>query len=237
MLNDNNPLGPGLVIGIPFCGRPVMPEWALAMISMNYPLNTSIQYVTQRGTETGIARNNVVKQALEVGAKYVWFIDDDVAPPYYALRKLMYELDQRSSPVGDAGVIGGIYCAKCDPPTPLVYDKLGSGTFWNWKVGDVFEVGAVGTGCMLIRTDVFRDIKEPWFRTVDDCPDPLPDSVETRLQMSDDLYFCKKIIEAGYKIFAHGGVLCIHWDVPTQKGYILPEGCYPLKKEEESKRG
>ena len=198
----------GLVVGLPFCGRPVAPEWAIALQSLNYPANMNLSISALKGVEVGEARCRIVQHALSIGAKYVFFLDDDVAPPYYAVRRLIYALEQADDNVM---VAAGIYVNKQPvAPEPMVFQEDGDGPFWKWKVGEVFECGSVGTGCMVIKTEVFQHLAEPWFKTVNECDE---ESDIRKLEMTDDLYFCKKVRDAGFKLIADGGVLCIHWDV------------------------
>jgi hypothetical protein len=75
---------------------------------------------------------------------------------------------------------GGIYYSKQDVPQPVVFEDNGSGAFHDWEPGSVFEVpGFIGTGCLLIKTEVFDKIEPPWFQTVN-----YPDKV------TDDAFFC-----------------------------------------------
>jgi GT2 family glycosyltransferase len=214
-----------LVIGIPFIGRPIAPEWAISLATQNYPLACNLTYITLKGMEVGEARNHIAEEAIAKHAKYLWFIDDDVAVPTLAIRKLIYELEQNP----EAMVIGGIYCSKTEPPEPVVFQGKGQGAFWQWKLGDVFECDGIGTGCMLIKTELFAKLEKPWFKTIDEaCTDP----AQFKNQQTDDLYFCDKVIDAGYKILAHGGVQCLHWDASTGTPYGLPIGSFPLKDKE-----
>lgn len=230
-MTELNPMATGLVVGIPFNGRPVAPEWAMSLATQNYPLNTSVMFMTLKGTETGEARNRIVEDAIKIKAKYIWFIDDDTAPPSYAIRSLTYALDQQSGELGNAMVCGGIYCSKSDPAAPVVFKEEGMGTFWNWKIGEVFECGGIGTGCMLIKTELFQYLEKPYFKTVDENCDSLKEgSITFKSQLTDDLYFCRKVRDAGFKILAHGGVQCIHWDISTGRAYTLPTDSYPMKE-------
>ena len=217
----------GLVIGLPFGGRPVTPEWAISIAAQTYPLNMNVQFTALKGVETGDARNQIVKHALEVGAKYLWFLDDDVAPPFFAARRLIYDLEQAEEKVM---VAGGIYCAKSEPTEPIVYRGDGQGAFWRWKAGQVFEVTSMGTGCMVIKTEVFKHLEEPYFLWVDKKESELPEGLN-KFSMTDDIYFCEKVRNAGFKLIADGGVLCVHWDVKTGKAYTLPENSYPLSNQ------
>lgn len=198
----------GLVLGLPLCGRPVAPEWAIALQSLNYPANMNLSISALKGVETGEARCRIAQHALDIGAKYIFFLDDDVAPPYFAVRRLIYDLEQADP---EFMVAGGIYANKHSyPAEPMVFQEDGEGPFWRWKVGELFECGSIGTGCMVIKTEVFKHLAEPWFATINECDEA---SDVRKFEMTDDLYFCKKVREAGFKLLADGGVLCIHWDV------------------------
>lgn len=216
----------GLAIGLPFCGRPISPEWAVSFAAQNYPMNVRRFMSAMKEEEIGKARTQMAKQAVEKRAKYLWFADDDTAMPFHAIRSLITTLENSDD---QTMVAGGIYCAKTLPTEPIVYRGNGQGAFWKWKAGDVFECSGIGTGCMCIKTEVFRHLPEPWFKTVDkdgtpDCP------IE---QETDDMYFCDRVTEAGFKILADTNVMCVHWDwnPETQKftPYILPPDCYPMR--------
>lgn len=233
--SDDNIFRPkkiGLVVGLPFCGRLLVPDWALAFAAVNYPGNTNIEFRAIKGGEVGPARNEIAQHALDSGAEWLWFVDDDTAPPFFAPRKLIQDLKEADP---DVMVAAGIYVSKQEYPEPLVYLDEGSGPHWRWKIGDVFECGLIGTGCMMIRVELFKHLPKPWFRTVDVVPDGLVDGeLVMGASYSDDLYFCKKVKEAGFRILADGGIVCVHWDRNTQTPYSLPKDSYPLKPKEEA---
>lgn len=220
-----------LVVAIPFSGRYVAPEWAMSMMNLRYPQNaTHGQFVT-KGMPRQDARVALVDRALTEGAEYIFFVDDDTSPPFYAISKLLQVLDTSDK---DVMVCGGIYTTKQDPIEPLVFLDQGSGPHWKWKFGDVFPCWGLGTGCMLIRTEVFKHIPKPWFRDIYSIEDVGEDNVfapgvkPDSFSMTDDLYFCKKVNDAGFKVIAHGGVLPVHWD-QQGTGHVLPDDAYPLK--------
>ena len=216
----------GLTVGIPTRGKKVGFEWALSFFQQNYPLNTERNFNIVKGKPVDEARNQIVKNAMDWKAKYLFFWDDDVAIPPFAVRKLMYDLEQADD---DVMVAGGIYCSKEDYPAPMVFKENGNGPYWRWKQNEVFECEGIGTGCMMIRMEVFKHLAEPWFKTVDEAPEPGSEVIMRRV--TDDLYFCKKVTEAGFKIVGDGSILCIHWDYSSDppKPYVLPTDSYPLK--------
>jgi len=228
----------GLALGLPFCGRPTTPLWGVALASQTYPLNTSVTHIVVQQVEVGQARNMIVDHALALNATYIMFIDDDVVLPQYAVQRLGYALDTRGPklyPESNIAVCGGIYMSKEELTTPVVYKKDGLGASWDWKLDEIFEVESVGTGCMLIATEVFKHLEKPYFKTVEEYVQ-MEDGVGCQ-KMTDDIYFCKKVRAAGFKILANGGVICGHYDIKKDKIFTLPEDSYPVKaaKEAEAK--
>src|SRR5205807_1059104 len=135
----------GVVVGIP-CSRPVMPEWAVALATQQWPINTNICYVPIRGKPVDEARIYIVKGTRELKAPYVIMVDDDVEVPIGAFRQLLQTIKQADEKVM---VVAGIYPSRANPPEPIVYQQNGHGAFWRWKRNTIFEVNScIGTGCM-----------------------------------------------------------------------------------------
>lgn len=216
----------GLVLGLPMGRQVVRREWAIAMQAISWPVNTSVLQSVVADSPIDKARELICEQALIVNAPYVWFVDDDTVPPSNAIKMLLFTLEQHP----EAAAIGGVYCVREDPPMPLVFSDNGKGINWDWKVGEVFETWAMGAGCLLIRTEALKKIEKPWFKTVDvavgeaSAPGTIPIN---RLFVGEDVYFCNKVQKVGYKILAHGGVLCDHWDTDSGVCYTLPKDSKP----------
>lgn len=219
------------MLAFPFSGRFVAPAWALTMMNLRYPHNTRHGQYATIGLKRDEARNMLVEKAIAEEAEYILFIDDDTAPPFDTISKLIRELDVRGP---EYVVCGGIYVNKVPPQEPLVFLDHGSGPHWKWKFGEVFECWGIATGCMMIRTSVFNQIPKPWFKdinSIEEVDDPAvfgKDGKPDEFRMTDDLYFCKKVRDAGLKILAHGGVLPVHWD-HKGVGHTLPVDSYPVK--------
>lgn len=225
-----------LAICIPL-SRFVPPEWALSLATLSMPMNTNYSHFSIKGMKRDLAREYLVDRALSAGAKRLLFIDDDTVPPSFAVHELMYALDNSDD---DVAFCAGIYCTKSLPPIPIVSMEIGGGPFWKWKTGDVFEAPFLGTGCMMIKADVFRKIPKPWFRDIttvaeareygliDPEDEDTEDTMTSKFHMTDDIFFCHKLQKAGLKGLAHGGVLPIHFDQDGNP-YPLPDDCYPVK--------
>src|SRR5208282_1348742 len=192
-----------LIVAIPACGRLTTVRWGINLALQEYPLSMGVNFMMVKGEEAGKARNTIVKQTQEIGAKLLWMLDDDVLPPEYAIQKLLYSMLGKKNVMAAAGIV----YTKNGVPSPLVFANDGAGPYLDWKKGKAFEVpGFISTGCMLIKMEVFDKIPYPWFETVE-----YPD------KMTEDVYFCNKVLGAGYKILGHGGVLCGHYDARKKR--------------------
>jgi SAM-dependent methyltransferase len=217
-------VGPSLMWAIPTLGRPVPLEWALNFKSINPPINFNVDYNIVLGKEIGYARNALAKAALDRGCKYLFFLGDDVVAPPHTLRQLIYRMENQP----DVDVVGGVYCAKADPPAPLVFVKNGEGSYWDWKVGEFFECSGLGMDCTLIRTSLLEKIPEPWFKTVD-----IDQHIDGKAKVeawTEDLYFLNKVSQVGGRIFCDASIICDHWDVYTRKAYKLPKDSLPMRQ-------
>jgi hypothetical protein len=212
----------GVLIGMASNGRLITPEMVVAMSMQPPPPHLISGFLCIKGKPVEDARELVVEEALKHNTKYLWFVDDDTIPPPNTLRRLIYVLENNP----DVMVAGGVYVTKTDPPSPVLFRGPGLGSFWRWKVNDVFEVTSMGAGCMLINCEVFKHLKPPYF--------PWPKTFSTDSQIpstsvSEDVSFCNAVRGAGYKVVAHGGVLCDHFEASTGRTFQLPLDSYPYQ--------
>lgn len=217
--------GVGLLLGIPTLGRPLVMEWAWAFKMLSPPINYNMRFSQLWNRPIAEARNMFAEEAVKRDCKYLFLLGDDVVVPPHTLRTLIYRMENDPT----LGIVSGIYCVKSEPPYPLVFRKLGQGAYWDWKIGEYFEVCGVGMDCALIRTEVFNEVNKPWFKTVDN--DEFLDGKPKADQWTEDLYFCKKLLdETDYKIYADASVICEHWDPYKRKKYVLPKDSIPMQR-------
>src|SRR5690348_669159 len=177
----------GLLICLPTNKRLVPPELVLALALQVFPTHLSIGYMIIKDKPIEEARELAAAKALEIGAKYLWFLDDDTIPPPNTIKRLEWVLANWPD---DVMVCGGVYVTRSDPPSPVIFRGIGLGSFWHWKEGDVFEVTGMGAGCMLINCEVFKKIKPPYFpwTRIDSNNDGQPS-----VNVSEDINFCEKV--------------------------------------------
>ncbi len=216
---------------LPFSGRYVPPYFAVCLAALRWPSNSSHAILHSIYMKRDEARNHLVKSAIRLGSEMVIFCDDDMTIPGDTITKLHMALNTADD---DVMACGGIYTSRCDLAEPYVYLKQDGAPHWKWKAGDVFPCYALGTGCLMIKTEVFKHIPEPWFRDIDTVEEArLDPSLDIHpsvgeYRITDDIYFFQKMNKAGFKTLAHGGVLPVHWD---QNGnpYTLPMDSYPMQ--------
>ena len=225
----------GVCVVCPSSGRNVPVEWAMAIATLAYPMGMNHSWFISKADPKNpqmtrdIQRDTLVERALALGSKYILMLDDDTVPPAHAVNSLWYVLEQNPK----AAIAAGIYCSKEDNPTPLVFQEPGEGAFYQWTLGDVFKCKGIAAGCMMIRLSVFQNLSKPWFKDTFSTPQhkEVIGDIEVDLvgdSGTDDLYFCRKVIDAGWDILAHGGVLPMHIDSETGKQYTIPEDSYPV---------
>lgn len=222
----------GIFVGIASSGRAVDIRWSLSLLGLvtNIPVGTHTTWMTQIGPNRAGNREVLAEKAIELGARYLFMLDDDTFCPNTTFRALIHEIEK--SP--EIMVAGGIYCTKEALPAPLVFKTIGDGPFWNWRAGEIFDCAGLGTGSMMVKTEVFKHLPKPWFFEPNEAPvgevvtisgEKIPVAHRSG---TEDLYFCQKVLDAGFRIVAHGGVLPAHMD---QNGvlYGLPKDSYPMQ--------
>ena len=139
------------------------------------------------------ARNRLAKQAIKMGADYsMWFDSDMVFEP-----DTMVKLLADNKPF-----VSGMYFRRAHPYTLVAFDDLDieKKSFKDAKVPtELTKVGAVGFGCVLLKTEVLFEVAAKfgcWF-------DPLNG-------FGEDLSFCWRARECGYDVWLDPKVSCGH---------------------------
>ena len=157
---------------------------------------------------TDDARNTMACAALRQNFDYVFFMDtDQVFPPKALFNLLCHSLEIESEvPI----IVGGVYTSRAGHHRWHLY-KGKVGDKWQSVKFPIntgrYEVDVIGTGCMLIDTNVFKLIEFPWFHykylNFDE-------KELTYDRMSEDFVFCEKVKEANIPIYADTDVTCGH---------------------------
>ena len=62
---------------------------------------------------------------------------------------------------------------------------------------ELIDLDGVGFGFIAIDFNVFKTLKFPWFETFD----LFDKEINMVINVTEDMFFCKKAIDAGYKIY------------------------------------
>jgi hypothetical protein len=226
-------LKPSLLLGLPTNG---MHSYLFTQFLMgsSWPTNYSMFSHFVPGYEVGDARNILVQDAIDVGAKYLMFIDEDVIGPAHGARQLLYRMETHP----DWTVCGGVYPIKAYPPEPLIYTEWMAGPYYDWRQGEVIKVVTTGCGFHVFRVDDLKNMKAPqeyhtrnpwtgqdmavrqWFKT-----DKEYVHVNGRTDVSvhtEDSWFYKMAEDEGLQVWIDTDVQCGHFDSKSQTMYSCP---------------
>jgi predicted SAM-dependent methyltransferase len=204
--------GVNVVVGIPSFGM-VSTYFLESRGSQQFPLVSSAINKIVLNRPIADARNEIVEFALAQGANYIFWLDDDVIAPPDAFAKLYRH---------QKDIVNGVYWSKSNPPMPLLFRNHLEGPYWDWHVGDFIEIDAAGSGLTLVKTDVYRNMKEPWYSTEYLSFAGIPSNSPSPMNNTEDLYFYWKARQAGYQVWADTSVQALHFDKSNNVLYGLP---------------
>lgn len=148
-----------IAVLVPTLGQVSM-WWTTVMMDLVYPMNTGkafIPAVDLKGGEIGQMRNRLVKMALDYADKndidlqYIFWVDDDVIISRLALLTLAAH---------DRDIASGVYFCKGEAGNePLIFSGPSSGTL-KFRPDECFEAWGWSLGLSLIRTEVFRRMRD-----------------------------------------------------------------------------
>jgi len=143
--------------------------------------------ISDRGYNTSENRNYIAAQAVKNNCDYLFFVDDDIIVQPDTLDKLLAHKKD---------IVGGVYKTKYEVQDDVVEyldEKRPTG---------LFECKAIGTGCLLIKCDVFKRLPTPWFK--------YEWYKNGMIKRSHDWIFCEDARNAGYKVWADNNLRIKH---------------------------
>jgi hypothetical protein len=162
--------------------------------------NDAISLKISEGTLIANQRAELSLDAMREGCSHLLFIDSDMRFPQDMISRLLAH---------DVDIVATNCARRRMPtgPTAQVYKENGDRELvWTMPESTgLQEVGSVGMGVMLIKAGVFKALSEPWYET--------PWRSDKRGYIGEDVFFCKKAREAGFKIW-------IDHDVSKEIGHI-----------------
>lgn len=169
-----------IIVGIPTATDYFHRKFVQSLMSLQYPPRCEVDINVIAGYQLPFARNRIARRAIETKADYVFFIDADmVFPPDTLLRLWKHNVP----------MINALAFRRTSPHYPCIFS-------WNEKekcyetstyTKGLLEVDATGMAAHLIKTEVFRNMKQPWYYYRDNL-------------FSSDLTFCENARKLSYKI-------------------------------------
>lgn len=131
------------------------------------------------------SRMMLAKQAIEWGCTHILWLDADARFPKDTLDRLLAH---------DLDIVGCNAVRRALPCTPTASNGPGMPI---WTMADSYGLEEVhdhlGFHTVLIKTDVFKKVEQPWFMT--------PWLVRQQEYQGEDVWFCHRAIDAGYRIW------------------------------------
>jgi hypothetical protein len=137
--------------------------------------DVQIYLFTSRGTLLPQQRTNLVKNALEIDATHILWLDSDMRFPIDTLSRLLAH-NQR--------IVAANYTTRRPPITPTAAQALNQHVYTTDASTGLEEVVRCGMGCMLTEVDVFRTMDAPWFA--------LGYIPQLNDFVGEDVFFCQK---------------------------------------------
>ena len=162
--------------------------------AMQKPVGTML--TTAHGQSPAKSRNLMANMALENGCTHVLFLDDDVYPPPDMLMRLLAH---------DKDIVGALYVLRNYPHLPIMFDHAYPDgrcryKFLTDKVQGLVPVVNTGLGCVLIKTEVFKKMEQPWITL----------GAYEKDNWCDDIHFFNKCREEGFELFVDTDISCGH---------------------------
>lgn len=178
-----------ICLGIPNIGT-IKTLTFTSVVSLMWQSKMEFVVIAQMSCYLHQNREIIAGRSLTDNCSHLLFVDSDMIFGGDALLRLMAD---------GKDIICGFYNKRELPrvSTMKMADKDGNFIDMKTKIpGKPFKVAAAGTGFMLIKTDVFRKLDQPWFAFEGN--------------MGEDVYFCRKATAAGYEIWCDPAVTVGH---------------------------
>lgn len=174
-------------------------------------------YGTTSGLPVDVGRNSLMTYSLQVGAEYLFFVDDDVVVPFDGFQKLYHAAKYQNNLV-----VGGVVTGKnIEPALPMTscVDDEGHVFIPDLSYKDGAEAlvpinWMTGFACLLISTKVLKMMleekpNEPF------CVMAIDEN--KNVTCGEDMWFIHRVMNLHVDVKVHRGVQCRHYDISSGK--------------------
>ena len=103
--------------------------------------------IASEGYTPSEKRNYAIVQSLNAECDFTFFSDDDMVFPKNTLTTLVSR---------DKDVVGALYYKRGLPLEPVIEGEIS---------GDLFQCKSIGAGLFLVKNDILKKMRKPWFDT------------------------------------------------------------------------
>lgn len=214
-----SPFPPGLVI-IVSADLARFTQFNQCLLNLLVPEGTEWSWAAGTSIESN---RNVALSHMKKEAQWVYTIDDDHSFKPDTLMRLL----NRMYSIDEIDILQGLCMTRKAPFQPYAYMRDPDFHEWgtryisaHWSdipITGVSEWDACGTGGMLIRRRVIDAMAFPWFEAGKTAKD----------HIGEDLYFCTKAKELGYRVWVDSDVRTGHMTIHTNWPVVI-EGQWHL---------
>lgn len=147
------------------------------------------------------SRNALAKQAIATKADYIMWLDSDMTFAPGIMTRMQQHMEEGKD------IVTGLYFRRRPPFSPVLCKTLERisdsetkhESFEDYPQDSLFEVAGCGFGCVMTRVSVLEDVAlncGTWF--------------EPGYGLGEDLVFCLRARELGYKIYCDSEIKCGH---------------------------
>lgn len=193
------------------------PEWPTVL-----SIQDSMRYAATRGFDITFrprvgeslicrARQNDIVDFMRRDYDFLMYVDDDIVLPSNSISHLAE---------ADKDIVAGVYRLKQDSPSAAVRLPATGGPNWGQVLSDdlLTEAEYVSTGCFMIKRSTVEGMikhfpEQKYRRNVagDEAWALFQPYVLNMEYLSEDWAFCQRALDAGFKVWVHGGIKCDHW--------------------------
>lgn len=192
-----------LHVSVPCLGG-IKAETAASLLAFTQKTKYPHSIDIQKNTYIHYARNKAVMEAVKQGATHLMFVDSDMQ---FAPGDIDYLVEMNED------IIGGLYFGRV-VPFPVAKMKHQTRNAMTNPISlpeeEQFEVMALGTGFLLINMDVFKKMQPPFFFHSEPKDWGMEEMPFPHNEIGEDVSFCLKAREHGFKIIADQSLNLIH---------------------------
>lgn len=189
-----------VLVGVPTSDY-VHKNFAMSMIRMTRFSKLNLCLSLASGSIICQNRITIANTARRIGAKYVFYIDNDMSFPEHTADRLVHIAEEHNY-----DILGCNYLFKNPPHRSMAQGLEGK----DMDLSGIDEIGRLPNGMLLIRTSVFDALEEPWFIYA-------PASLRGKPTIkSEDYIFCDNARAAGFKVYMDSilSLELVHWGSP-----------------------